>query len=60
MAKKVYQQPTLHIVKIQQAHIICTSPGGEGTGVHTDDSQDPSGAMTREYRGGSDWDDWDK
>lgn len=58
MAKKDYQQPTLHIVKIQQTHIICSSPGGEGTGVHDDDPQPPSGAMSREYKGNIDWDDW--
>lgn len=46
MEKRYYQKPTQHIVKIQQAHIICNSP--EGTGVHNDDPQHPSGAMTRE------------
>ena len=48
MEKRYYQKPTLHIVKIQQTHIICNSPEGEGTGVHNDDPQPPGGAMTRE------------
>ncbi len=49
MEKRYYQKPTLHIVKIQQTHIICNSPEGvEGTGVHDDDPQPPGGAMTRE------------
>ena len=51
MEKRYYQKPTLHIVKIQQTHIICNSPEGEGTGVHNDDPQPPGGAMTRESSG---------
>lgn len=52
MEKQYYQKPTLYIVKIQQAHIICISGNdGEGTGVHDDDPQHPGGAMTRESSG---------
>lgn len=52
MAKKVYQQPTLHIVKIQYG---CHLLAGSGTGYHTDDPQNPGGAMSREYDS-FDWD----
>jgi len=51
--KKVYMKPSMHIVKIQQTHIICTSPG---SGAHGDDPQNPGGAMSRRFDG---WDDED-
>ena len=28
--KRQYEKPTMRVVKIQQQHIICTSPGGYG------------------------------
>lgn len=27
MKKKVYEKPTMRVVKIQQQHIVCSSPG---------------------------------
>jgi hypothetical protein len=34
MKKKIYEKPTIEIVKLQQQHIICTSPGGmESVGI---------------------------
>ena len=58
MNKKSYQTPIVRVVALRAAAIICTSPGGEGTGVHDDDPQNPGGAMIREYKGSIDWDDW--
>lgn len=28
--KKAYEKPAMRVVRIQQQHIICTSPGGYG------------------------------
>ena len=27
MRKKVYQKPTMHVVKLQRQSVICSSPG---------------------------------
>lgn len=31
MKQKVYQKPTMHVVKLQQQSIICSSPGQAGS-----------------------------
>ena len=41
MKKQAYEKPSMKVVKIQQQHIICTSPNGM------------SGQTLSTYRGGS-------
>ena len=57
MNKKAYQKPTLRVVKIEQAHIICasdvTSVGGNA-GLNSSISAGSGPARSRSY---SDWDD---
>ena len=56
MEKKTYLHPTLYIVQLQHTHFICGSGNGRGGGVHDDDPQNPSAAMTQEYKSNSIWD----
>ena len=44
--KKVYMKPTMQVVKIQQQHIICSSPGDQTSiPVYDDDEIIDEGAV---------------
>ena len=44
--KKVYMKPTMQVVKIQQQHIICSSPGDQTSiPVYDDDVIIDEGAV---------------
>ena len=62
MNKKTYQQPRLHIVRIHQAQIICTSKVTTvSSNLPGDDAIDygggGSGPARARSHGGIDWDD---
>lgn len=40
MKKKIYQQPKMEVVEIDQADIICTSTQGQIQSLEDDDSYD--------------------
>ena len=53
--KKMYQLPTINDLQLEACEILS---GSDGTGVYTDDPQNPGNALSR--RNGHINDSWDK
>lgn len=51
--KKSYIQPSITVVRLQQQHIICTSPGdydGQSVGIQSGEINEESAVWTKESR----------